>query len=109
MRGTVYLSDGRTVVVYPDGKKLYAAYHDQTGSTRHDCESVTAERGKPMELVLVTGLKLVVGHRKATVWSPAYSPTVDRIVCGTDEGGHVADGIWFTTGWERHVDPANAS
>lgn len=109
MRGNVLLSNGWVVYVRPEGKKLYVEYHDGGANHRHDCDSVTAERGKPMELVLVTGLHLVVGHRKATVWSPAYSPTVDRIVCGTDEGGHVADGIWFTTGWERHVDPANAS
>lgn len=113
MRGSIQLSDGTEVSVWPDGKKLYAAYYRDGAHHRHDCESVEAENGKPVTLLLSTGRKLVVGEPSKVQLrlscGAATAPTVERIVCSTSANVHEATGLFFTNQWERHVDPSNAS
>lgn len=110
MRGEVTLSNGVKVRCWAEGDKLYAEYVWGFATHRHDCESIEAEKGKPLVLSLVTGSKLLLCKGKKGPWGDPAAPTVERIVCSSSTmEPYEASGCWLTTQWERQVDPANAS
>jgi len=105
VRGSLVLSNGAHVYVRPEDDHLYCEYGWEGAHHQHDCLSVEAQIGGTVQLVLATGKALVLfapSKYDAASWG-ATAPVVTRIVCGNDHGGHVADGVWFTTDWKRHV------